>query len=150
MRERESKEVFANQYYYKGSHGMMSPLSSSRIFSSPSSSSVHLFNLPSSNKQIGSQQQEREIILLVDFLFLLFLDHVRSCLSLLLALSCARRETHTHAHIHSSFLFRLLLLPFLLLYYYKREPTSDLLLLLFDMHFYKQSKNTHTHTSLYF
>ncbi len=40
----QKNKVFANRYYYEGSHGIVSLLFSS----------AHLFNLPSSNKQIGS------------------------------------------------------------------------------------------------
>ena len=122
----QRKKVFANRYYYEGSHGIVSPLLSS----------AHLFNLPSPNKQIGSHSAEKEkyshwsrAIFLrwrrrAPFFSLLY---VRSCLSSLLSLS-------------SSLFFSLSLsLPSRFLYY-KREHTSDLLLLLFDMHFYKQRR----------
>ena len=123
---RTKKKVFANRYYYEGSHGIVSPLLSS----------AHLFNLPSPNKQIGSHSLEKEKYSY--WSRAIFLSSSYSAFFLLLLLLLYTFDL-VCLHYALALSVSVFLSPSRFLYY-KREHTSDLLLLLFDMHFYKRRR----------
>jgi len=72
-RNKKKCKVFANRYYYEGSHGIVSLLFSS----------AHLFNLPASNKQIGSHYYEREKF---SYWFIAFFFYTRDVVCVLFSL----------------------------------------------------------------
>lgn len=113
MQTKKKVEVFANRYYYEGSHGIVSFFFSFRL--------IYLICPRRTNRLVVSSRKERKFPIghLTTFFFLsLFMCDV-VCLLFI-------------------FLFSLFFLALIR----EKMHTSDLLWLLFDMHFYMQKKQT--------
>ena len=119
MQTKKKLEVFANRYYYEGSHGVVSFFFSFRL--------IYLICPRRTNRLVVSSRKERKFPIghLTTFFFSLSF-YVRCCRSSL-----------------SIFLLSLFFLALIR----EKMHTSDLLLLLFDMHFYMQKKIDKTHLS---